>query len=394
MENKTTKYMMGKPVRSKEDFLRDCYVKLYSAKDVGEDIDTILLSVPSVETTVEITQETTFNMSYQVKLGYHYTETGMVTDTYEVNGVKRTREYERSEVRTEWKDYTGEESGVVVRYQVPLSRIEHWRYSGKEAKPYPAYCDKAGIRSVSEYAQFEEASAEVTEKLKVFPVDYDELAEDTVRHDYFEAVRRGLPGDEYRDFEPQWTATKMAATVASLDSYRSTFEYREKQYSVEQFVSRNDYVGKNHYRDPEPAYTYEQLQQKRDELMKTGGKTEKEIKLEKYGTYGCIAAIALGFVTKLYLISVLGLAGVIGLAFLSGKGATKFLGDRKKAEETARKMLEEAAAQRFADQQNKKMELLNKRFVRMGMQPLTEAERNQFGPEKVKYFEDLAFVEN
>ena len=49
-------------------------MKLYAAKDVDEDIDTIQLSDPIVETTVEITQATTFDVSYQVKVGYHYEE--------------------------------------------------------------------------------------------------------------------------------------------------------------------------------------------------------------------------------------------------------------------------------------------------------------------------------
>ncbi len=388
---KTTRYITGVPVRSKEQFLRDCYVKLYAAKDVDEEIDTIQLSEPSVETTVEITQETTFDVSYQVKVGYHYTESGTVTDTYEVNGEKRSYEFERSETHTDWKDHSGTEKDVTVKYQVPLNDTEHWRFSGKEEPEVWPYWSKLGIRSIADEARFEEAPAEVAEKLKAFAVDHQELAEDTAKYDCFEAIRKALPGDDYRDFQPQWTATKMAQTVASLDSYKSTFTYREKQYSVERFVSKDYYYGVYQYREPEPKYTHEQLMAKREELLKAGGKDGKEKKVEKYITYGAVAVAAIGFVTQLHLLTVLGIAAVIVMAVRGGKKTTKFLGDRKDMEETAKQMLEEAADRQFAQQQEKKMELLNQRFAKMGTAPLTEEERAQFGPEKADYFENYVF---
>lgn len=391
MENKTTRYISGIPVRSKEQFLRDYYVKLYAAKDVDEDIDTIQLSDPIVETTVEITQETTFDVSYQVKVGYHYQESGTVTDIYEVNGEKRSHEYERIETRTEWKDYSGAEKDVTVKYQVPLHHTEHWRFSGKEEPEVWPYCSKLGISSIGDEARFAEAPAEVAEKLKLFERDHQELAAETAECDCFKAIRKALPGDDYRDFQPQWTVKKMAQTVASLDSYKSTFTFREKEYSVERFVSKDDCRGEYQYRKPEPKYTHEQLMAKREELLKAGGKDGKEKKIDKYMTYGAVAVAAIGFVTQLHLLTVLGIAAVIVMAVRGGKKTTKFLDDRKDMEEVAKQMLEEAADRQFAQQQEKKMELLNQRFVKMGMAPLTEEERAQFEADKTDYFENYVF---
>lgn len=108
MAEMTTSFERPKQELSKEKFIRDSLVEIYSAADAPVAINDIELSEPVADTAVVVRQFTMYNIeSYNVEIGYDSKEQYIDTERVYDSTLKEyvTREVVKERTVTKWQPY-------------------------------------------------------------------------------------------------------------------------------------------------------------------------------------------------------------------------------------------------------------------------------------------------
>lgn len=385
MANQNTTYRFAKSDMTKEKFERGVYIEIYSAINAPEEIDNnITLSETVVETDHIVKQETHYNLHYSMEVGYDREEQYVVQEKKYDTTLKKdvVRNVVKTRKVTDWRPHSGSESNVSGMDAYGLRRRVNMTDIGeRENDVYRRYSSgliECGTQSVVKNFKEERLPTE-EEKTMCVPLSEEEhlrYASIGANDEIFEIkLRPTFPGDQQRKFRTtKWEATDMNATVYVVDRYKLAFDCDGEKCFAGQYTTSETptiYCSKV-YKDEVIA----EIDAKEQNHLENDPEYQKWIKICKYGLIGDVALFILSLVlmNSSLILGILLLVVSIAGFVLGGK-----LGKKMNAtKDSIKSIYKEQRESHWTKLQNKKIQLLNDRFIKMGINPLTEEELKRF----------------
>ncbi len=382
MANKNTTYRFAKSDMTKEKFERGTYVEIYSAINAPEEINNITLSEPVVETHYLVKQTTHYDLEYSMEAGYDREEQYIVQEKkYDatlkkdvVKNVVKTRKV------TDWRPHSASAGNVEGETAYGLLHIDNWTDIGDRdkniTKQYAGFDDINASGTIQRFKEEREATEE--EKAKCVPLSdkkYMDYANIGANNSVFERHLRGqLPGDKVRNFSAKWEATNMNATVYVVDKYKLAFVCEGEKCFARQYVTSEipEVYCSKVYKDDVIA----DIDEKEKNHLENDSEYQKLNKICKYAFIGDAALLILACAlmgSALVLGIILLLVSIAGFIVLSKMGKKT-----KDLKNSIQSIYKEQRITHWTNLQNKKIELLNARFAKMGFAPLNAEELKRF----------------
>lgn len=372
--------------QTKEGFLRDSLVELYSACDAPETIDSVELQEVNESDYQFLACNAEFEGEFTAEIGYDRKEQ-YLDEVREYNAdlkkyVSRTVVKER--VVTDWRPH----SGRIHKERASLKEL-----GNNDTTDYgdldPELMEKYGNYGYSKEEVVVNGQVNVEEETlakHIFTEPTkgdmsDVLAQAEI---YAEAeVRSELPGDHYRNFRPEIKPTKYDFTVYSAKRFKTAFDFRGKTHFLKQFTTeQHPTIYCSAMNSDDEAYMLHMAEKKELDTDPIIQKSKQIVMYGQYAFFGCIAlAILFGCILPMiadfsgvvpFILCVLGaIISYVGVCKSFQKRIdkqTKIIQDRFQYEKDSH----------FRKLQEKKIGLLNARLVMMGQQPLSEAELLRF----------------
>ena len=382
MLNTSCSFCVAKNKISTDKFIRDSLVELYSSIDAPESIDRIQFSDVFTENAQIVRQQSFYDIEYVVEVGYDHEEQYIDQKKEYDQDLKKyvTRSVVKNRTVTDWQPYKGSESGLMNYATVCWKTGDDIDIGDKEetiSKHYSDYSFRA--TEILEGLEPREATKEEQKDAPEFSTSaLTGFAAKAAGNDFFYSmVKHKLPGDRHRKFSANWTSDSMHAVVYSVERYKLAFDYEGHKCFVKQFATE---------KSPHVYCSYKYIDQediaiKDAEKVKlnTDPQFQKNVKIYKAGTYGSLGLAVL----SLGLSGVLGTGALIGLViavagfFIS----MRFGKNMQKQGEAIQAETKNKLKMHKLEIQNKKIELLETRFAKMGYSPLTEEEKERFSLE-------------
>lgn len=380
MEEKISKFLV-EGCRTKDSFIRDSLIEIYSSIDAPVSIDSIEFS-DVYESTYQIMGQTAdYEISYSAEIGYD-----------------RQEQYVAQ--KKEWDSNLGKH---VMRNVIETRTVTDWQpYNGTVTKKGAAFMeltndDKVDLGDLDEkvcgcYGDYGYEKSEVAlngdpaiNPEKIAAIDFVEPT--SYQSDYLlekgafgptNEVKWEMPGDHNRNLRMTYKAQNIVPTVFAVKRFKSAFEFDGKTHFSKQFTTELLPQIFCSYRKKDDVL--EDLKKNCDEEVKNDPVYKKNDDLGTYAGLGMFAGIVLVFLCMIIsaIPPMLAFFGVI-IAIISGILKFKVF-DRKRNER--KKMITDKFDQMQKDHkkdiQKQKVELLNARFAMMDWEPLTELELERF----------------
>lgn len=385
MAEMTTSFNRPKEELSKEKFIRDSLVEIYSAADAPVAINDIELSEPVADTAVVVRQFTMYNIeSYNVEIGYdskeQYIDTKRVYDSTLKEYV--TREVVKERTVTKWQPYKGDPekvSGFAKSVYNDGDGIDIGDKAEKVAECFDYTVDFGAIISDGE---FRDATAEEAKQLAPLSEEEHRMLAYASAGDNL-AYKLSLPGDHWRNFNAKWNIDYADATVYSINGFKTSFELGGEKCFVKEFATE---AHPRVYCTGKGTENNENTDERVKQALSADTKFQETIKLYKYGTFGSIALGLLSLILST-MFDALSFVGIIGIIAAVAVFVFSYMTFGKKAQSMSQAVksdIENQMKEYGEEQKAKKIELLNARLAKMGMAPLTDEELERFS-EKSKH---------
>ncbi len=353
---------------SKEKFVRDSYIELYSAIDAPESIDNVQFSDVFEETAQLVRQLTFLNFDYTIDVGYERRV-----------GDQRV---------TEWHPFQSSAEGVSVFSYGCNVDGDNIDIGDKDVNISESYSDYY-FEPSKVLAEIESRIAtEEEEKEFIVPSEQDYWNGATTviksEHKLMAEVYGLIPGDQKRNFRvTRWEPTSMSATIFAIKRYKLAFDYEGHKCFIKQFATEER---PNIYCSYKKTDNIDVKDVEKNRLQ-NNPEFQKNITIYKKGSQATLAASFL----FLFCSEFLGAFSILGI-LLAIIGFCVFYRFGKKAKaqgEAIRTEVQNECNEQKTNLQNKKMQLLETRFANMGFEPLTEAEKERFMPKNQHKLIDL-----
>lgn len=372
--------------QTKEGFVRDSLIQLYSASDAPESIDSIELRDVNESVYQLLGCSAEFDVDYTAEIGYDRQEPYITYEKYKERIGDRTVTLERPVTKyktvIDWRPHSGRthKSGAgLIRFTDndtmdygDLDPEVSAHYDGYRFSPGSVLVDGAHTvddEIVSQYAFTEPNDRELGNALAVAMAE----AETDVKCE--------LPGDHERNFRAQSAITDASFSVLAVKRYKTSFEFRDQTHFIKQFVSDKQptiYCSAR-YSDTDANKIAEAKRKELDSdpVVTTNEKYANNAKLIGFGCL-CFSFLLAFFLT--FQMFIFGLIGA-GISFAAGS----FFGKKANAQKEAiNARYSSDEKDHFLKLQEKKIHLLNNRLAMMGQEPLNAQELEQFS-EKNKH---------
>ncbi len=410
---------------NEENFIRKSLINLYAAPDMGEDVDQVELSPVTTEDVYVLEATTTSDLEFAVewtaswktgeregyilqKVGDETVQVKTVQDIIETfsDSMERKREDAKYNFRTYLTPRSEDIWGKIAENDIELcGRNYSEELDALEKQNAPVWSDQQIMEVVND-----KASA-------LFVAHADEEAKNSVFNKY---LRRGvwMEGKSRPKYDlKRSNFTNLKNEVKSVDAnvyknrrYMCTFEYDDYRGFMQQYSSQKRpkcFRMKGDVQEKRYGHTeYSEYNRTREEKIKAElqaeiektpelkGLSEKKQKEKKMALIALVCSLGLSSMMMVPFLMVLGFVGVV-VSFLWYNKVCKANEPGNNATAQAMKDLEAKIAakypevpeyefEKFMAQKdkenlaNRKMELLNARFAKMGYEPLSEEEKGAF----------------
>lgn len=376
---------------TEEEFIRNAYIELYSADDTEENIDEIQLSSVEVEDDHFLLVDCYYDATVTAEVGYNVQEQYVDKENVVIDGKTYTKDVIKTRTVTRWQPFSlnvndvnyleienmrdaWERSSTLCRYKSTMEYLTKETCTVGQSLPFgPIPVNHVDIDE-SEQAAFPHVTEmDIIDKANGYA---------KVGYPFVECETTMIPGDTHRNFKPMWTLKKVTAIASAVKKFKASFTYRgDETCEVSQRVTQN-YVSTTYPRDTEDeelnaAKTNKEESLKGDsKIVELREKAGKNFKIMAIGMGG---SLLLSFIiASLGAICVASLIGFLIWGLVSSKKIEKAIAEREKE---IKEQYDSMIANRTMQIQDKKIELLNARFAKMGFAPLTEDEIARFAVE-------------
>lgn len=370
MAEMTTSFKKSEGKLTKEEFVRKSLIELYSASDANVDIDNIELSDVFTDTAKVVTQFTGYDInSYTVEIGYDKQEQFVEEERTYDSTLKEyvTRDVIKNRTVTNWQPYKGDSEKAIGDSIKIIDDGDNIDLGDKDKKVSEWFSDEVDFEKIIRKGQFRDATKEESKHFEALTEEeHKEFAYDSAEH---LATKLSLPGDHWRNFKSKWSIRYADATVYAIDTYKSAFDFAGKKCFVKQW-DNEEY--------PRIYSTGCGKDEKEEEMqiLNADPEFQKTAEIYKKGTFGSIG-LGVSSIVLSSLSDALQIPGFIGLIV----AVVGFIFIYKRYGKKAQAMSEKLLSDNREAKTSKKIELLNARFLRMGMQSLTEKELERFSSE-------------
>ena len=370
----TTSFKKSDGQLTKEKFVRKSLIELYSASDANADIDNIELSDVFTDTAKVVTQFTGYDIdSYTVEIGYDKQEQFVEEERTYDSTLKEyvTRNVIKNRTVTNWQPYSGNSEAVTGTSIRVVDDGDNIDLGDKDKNVSERFDDEVDVKNIIRKGKFRDATEEESKHFEALTEEEHKVFAYDSAGDHL-ATKLSLPGDRWRNFKSNWSICYADATVYAIDTYKSTFDFAGKKCFVKQWDNEE-------YPRIYSAGCGKDEEEEKKQILNADPEFQKTAKIYKKGTLGSLGLGVLSLVLSslsdaLQIPRFIGFIGlivaVVGFIYIYkryGKKAQamsdKLLGDNKEAKKS------------------NKIELLNARFSKMGMPPLTEKELERFSSE-------------
>ena len=371
--------------QTKEGFIRDSLVELYSACDAPETIDSIELQEVDESDYQFLSCSAEFEGEYTAEIGYDRKEQ-YLEEVSEYNAelkrrVSRTVVKERTV--TDWRPHSGKfhKSGVSLKPfgnndamdlgdldPEVAQRYGHYSYDAKRVLSGGTV--KADEETLAKYAFGEPSDQHLAAALAEAESDAES------------AVRWELPGDHYRNFRPDTNVKEMNFNVFAIKRFKTAFDFMGKTHFLKQFATEpQPTIYCSAMNSDEEANMLRAAEQKE---LDTDPIIQENKKYATYGMYAFLGCLGFAFLFGFGLPMIFDFSGVIPF-ILGAIGAvvSYFVSSRfQKKVDAQKKIIQDRFSgqknEHFRKLQEKKIGLLNARLRMMGQAPLSETELKRF----------------
>lgn len=378
-----------KGAQTKEGFIRDSLIQLYSACDAPETIDSVELKQVNESNYQFLGCSGEFDVEYTAEIGYdrseQYLDTVREYDSTLKKHVNRTVVKERTV--TDWRPH----SGKVHKETVSLIQLEN-----NDTVDYGDLDpDVASCYGYYYYNDQEVVSSGIlkTDEEALAQYDFAEPAE----HHLLEAldgaqsranieVKCELPGDKNRNFRPDTKNTNAEFFVYAVKRFKTAFEFNGKTHYLKQFTTEAEpTIYCSAMNSDEEA---NMLQKAEENELKSDPIIQKNKKYASYARYGFIGSIVFAILIGIVVAGLIGFENLILFILgVIGAIAARVIGYIFESNVSSR--TNEIKARfgnkkndHFSKLQEKKISLLNARLTMMGQEPLSDSELEYFSEEK------------
>ncbi len=364
-----------KKALTKDRFVRDTLIRLYSAGDALEFIDGVELTEPQSSTSQFLLNYGFYDVEYSCEIGYDRDEQYITEEEYYDKDLQKhlKRPVVKTRTVTDWRPHNACEKGI------PGNAVEYMCndavHEGADPILFLSCCPS--------FSDFRSDDLDVDEDGNIAfetPESSDlKSAHDTCERMAVSYVKSDrLPGDKQRNFTEQAVTTaEEHRIVVAVNHWRCSFELGGETHHATQYANTPHPSIRCSYKKSDDMIS-ELAQAQKDEIA-SNEEIQKLSKIGKYCSFGFIGgllgACALGSVAS-------GLAIFLGIAAFAALGVSFFL--KKKVDAIEDAIKEKYDAMRADYKQtvcNRKIELLNARLAMMGQPALNETELAMFDPE-------------
>lgn len=372
---------------TKESFVRDSLIEIYSAIDAPVSIDSIEFSEVYESTYQILGQTSDYEFTYSAEIGYDRQE----------QYIDEERVYDKDLQKT------------ITRNVVKTRTVTDWQpYNGSATKKGAGFTELSNDDTVDlgdmdeiiacKCAGFGYEETEVA--LNGSPVSDPEIlskvvfAEPTAADLHYVtergAIKPGIevesemPGDHIRNLRMQRKVLNTEATVFAVRRFKTAFNFDGKTHFARQFTTEKSPQIFCSYRKEDA--TLEDLKKNCEEEIKNDPIYKKNEDMGMYCGMGLFASIAVVFLCMIIPVipPALAFLGIV-VAIISGVLMSRFNKKRDAQKKLIQEKFEQLQKDHKKELQHQKAELLNARLALMGEEPLTELEMQRFKLKNTHY---------
>ncbi|MBE6763320.1 MAG: hypothetical protein E7553_03055 [Ruminococcaceae bacterium] len=365
---------LNKKTLTRDRFVRNTLIRLYSAGDAAEFIDDVQITDVASSTSQFLLNYGFYDVEYSCEVGYDREEQYIAEEEYYDKQLQRhvKRPVVKHRTVTDWRPYT------TCEKRIPGSDI---RFIDNDAfhqvdNPmlfFPRSLSLEDFRKedlVTDDAGRVTFEAPAADDLRAARSASEDMAVSFVRHNR-------LPGDKQRRFtKQQVTASTEHQMLVAVEHWRAAFALDGNTYYATQYANLPHPTLHCTYHKEDAVET--ELRQNEKEEIASDADHQKFSKIGRYCSFGFIGGLLLA-------VAVSGTATGLGIflfiAAFAALGVSLFL--KKKTDAIEKRVHDKYDAMRADYKQtvcNKKIELLNARLASMGQPPLSSLELEQFDP--------------
>ncbi len=386
MEENLSRFLV-EGCHTKESFVRDSLIEIYSSIDAPVTIDSIEFSDVHESTYQILGQTSDYEITYSSEIGYDREEQYLEEETKYDRDLQRniTRNVVKTRTVTDWQPYNGTvtKKGAFLNELTNNDTVDLGDFDETIACQFAGFC----------YDESEVCfnGTPVGDPEKLATVDFVEPTAADIKY----AIDRGatkpkvefeseMPGDRYRNLKITCKATNTVPTVFAVNRFKAAFDFDGKTHYARQFTTESLPGVFCSYRKNDDVL--EDLKKNCDEEIKNDPIYKKNDDIATYSGIGLFVGIALVFLCMIIpaIPSMLAFFGVIA-AIVSGILMSKFGKKRDAQKKLIKEKFEQLGKDHKKELQKQKAELLNARFAMMGLEPLSDLEMERFKLKNTHY---------
>lgn len=368
--------------QTKEGFIRDSLIQLYSAYDAPETIDAVELREVNESTYQFLSCLADFDVEYTSEIGYdrkeQYLDETKVYDSTLKQYVSKTVVKERTV--TDWRPHSGKAHKTAMDLTALTNNdtVDYGDLDPELAKRYSNYkYDEVSVVANGVQVTNEEVLSHYD---FAQPTDEELLSSlSSARIKATSEVAVEQPGDRHKNYRPTAEATDVSFFVLAVERFKTSFDFNGKTHFLKQFsTQKSPTIYCSAMNSDEEA---NMLQKMEDDEIAADPIIQTNRMYAKYTSYVFLGFIGFAILFGLILPSLFDFPGAL-LTILCVLGAVaSFLVNKKifskKADDQTNVIKDRFQYEKnihFKKLQEKKISLLNARLLMMGQEPLTEDE--------------------
>lgn len=379
MEGNSLKFLV-EGCQTKEGFVRDSLIEIYSSIDAPVTIDSIELSDVHESTYQILGQTSDYEITYSSEIGYDRQEQYVDQESVYDKDLQRTitKNVVKTRTVTDWQPY----NGTVTKKGAAFKELANNDTVDLEDLDETVYYRFGGFG-------YEEAEVclngtPVGDPERLAAVNFVEPTTD----DIDDVVRMGssrprvefeteMPGDRHRNLKMTYKANNVEPTVFAVNRFKAAFDFEGKTHYTRQFTTEKIPQIFCSYRKEDTVL--EDLKKSCEEEIKSDPIYKKNEDMGVYCGTALFAGVGLAFLCMIIpaIPPMFALLGVV-TAVVSGILMFQFNKKRDAQKELIQEKFEQLQKDHKKEIQKQKAELLNARFAMMGLEPLTDFEMERF----------------
>lgn len=386
MQENISKFLV-QGCHTKESFIRDSLIEIYSSIDAPVTIDSVEFSDVHESTYQILGQTADYEITYSSEIGYDRQEQYVDTEKYYDKDLQKTltRNVVKTRTVTDWQPYNGTvtKKGSAFKELTNNDKVDLGDFDETVS-----YCC-AGFGYEESMAALNGDPVEDPEKIDAIkfaePTDSDidylvSLGSIRPKVDF----ESEMPGDRHRNLKLTYKAKNVIPSIFAVNRFKASFDFDGKTHFARQFTTELLPQIFCSYRKSDNVL--EDLKKNCEEEIKNDPICKKNEDLGLYCGIGLVGGIILVFLCMIIsaIPPVIAFFGVI-VAVISGILMSRFNKKRDAQKKMIQEKFEQMQKDHKKDVQKQKVELLNARFAMMGLEPLTKFEMERFGLKNTHY---------